>query len=327
MKKCSFLFAAMLLIAFNVFSQNALNGIAHSAKNPMLKNLNYKSHVTVQTQQTSLSKQADAFMFESFENAFPPAGWTKQDPDGGTGWAQLANGTSPLPGWNGGTQTVPTGGGGKVAYCTWTTGGTASNDQWLITPQFTVVAGDSLKFSAFFFGAYKDSMFVLLSTTTNSTSAFTTTLIAMDTLALTPMSSWHNFSINLTPYAGQNVYVAFREKIADNQADGAYFALDLVSMGAPLLNNVAAVSIDVPSIVGAGLYTPKATVQNVGSATQTFDVTMNIGAYTSTKTVTALASMVSQQVTFDPWTAPVGLDTIEVYTSLAGDLDLLNDTL
>jgi energy-coupling factor transporter transmembrane protein EcfT len=73
---------------------------------------------------------------ESFEGAsFPPAGWTKLSPDGGTGWTSITNGTTPLPGWNGGVATVPTGGGTKTSYATWNTGGATANDQWLITPQ------------------------------------------------------------------------------------------------------------------------------------------------------------------------------------------------
>ena len=85
---------------------------------------------------------------ESFEGTtFPPAGWIKLSPDGGSGWERQVDGTSPVPGWQGGTITVPPGGGSAVAFCTWSTGGPSSNDQWLITPQIAnVQSNDSLKF-------------------------------------------------------------------------------------------------------------------------------------------------------------------------------------
>ncbi|HRZ77074.1 MAG TPA: hypothetical protein P5248_06890, partial [Bacteroidales bacterium] len=52
---------------------------------------------------------------ESFEGTtFPPSGWTIQSPDGGTGWARQTVGTTPIPGWNGGTVVSPTGGGSAV---------------------------------------------------------------------------------------------------------------------------------------------------------------------------------------------------------------------
>ena len=44
-------------------------------------------------------------------------------------------------------------------------------------------------------------------------------------------------------------------------------------------------------VIGAGTVAPKATVKNFGTATQTFNVNMTItGGYSSTKTVTGLAS-------------------------------------
>ena len=330
MKKIFLLLSLALIICLGGIAQKSQSGINQITLKKKSTERNYAAKAVHQvfSPSTSVSKTINAFLLESFEGTFPPAGWTKQNPDGGTGWAQVANGTTPLSGWNGGTQDVPVGGENFAAYCTWNTGGTATNDQWLITPQFMVTTGDSLKFNLWWFGAYEDSLFVLLSTGTNATSSFTTTLLQVDTIDLAPMSTWKHYSINLTPYAGQNVYVAFREKISDNQNMGAYFALDMVSIGIPPPNDVASYSIDVAPIIAPGSVNPTATIKNVGSASQTFDVTMKItGGYTSTKTITGLASGASQQVTFDPWTAAQGLDTITVYTQLAGDANTANDTL
>jgi len=330
MKKISLLLGFALMISFSGIAQKGQNGLNQLAPKKKSTERNYANKAVHQafSASTQLSKQIEAYFLESFEGTFPPAGWSVQSPDGGTGWAQVANGTTPLDGWTGGVQDIPVGGGNFAAYCTYTTGGTASNDQWLISPQFMVTSGDSLKFNLWWFGAYQDSLFVMLSTSTNAIGSFSTTLLAVDTNNLSPMASWKKYSINLTPYAGQNVYVAFREKISDNVAMGAYFALDLVSMGVPAPNDVAMQSIDVASIIAPGSVNPTATVSNVGSAAQTFNVTMEItGGYTSTKTITSLAPGASQQVTFDPWTAVQGLDTITVYTELAGDANTANDTL
>ena len=85
-----------------------------------------------------------ATLDESFEGTFPPAGWVKFSPDGGTGWEQITVGTTPLPGWNGGVATAPPAAnpGTAMAYATWTTGGLSSNEQWLVSTRIT---GDEKK--------------------------------------------------------------------------------------------------------------------------------------------------------------------------------------
>lgn len=94
-------------------------------------------------------------------------------------------------------------------------------------------------------------------------------------------------------------------------------------------NDATVKSIDVRSAVGTGTQTPMATVLNNGLTTQTFNVTMDIsGGYTSTKTVSNLAFNQTQQISFDPWTpGATGSYNITVYSQLATDSDLSNDTL
>ena len=166
---------------------------------------------------------------ESFEGAFPPACWNKENLDGGTGWDAITVGTTPLPGWQGGVMTTPTGGGNAAAYCTWTTGGTASNDQWLVTPKIAVVAGQGLLFQLLWFGTYQDFLAVKVSTTTNAAASFTTTIATVDTSMLV-QGAWNPVVVDLSAYAGQSVYFAFNEYVADNVNDGAFFGLDLVTV-------------------------------------------------------------------------------------------------
>jgi hypothetical protein len=70
-------------------------------------------------------------------------------------------------------------------------------------------------------------------------------------------------------------------------------------------------------------------VINEGLNTATFDVTMTIDGYTSTRTVTNLASEATEQVEFDPWTSgdPLTAYDIVVYTTFAPDMNPDNDTM
>jgi|SRR5690554_1312344 len=90
-----------------------------------------------------------------------------------------------------------------------------------------------------------------------------------------------------------------------------------------LTNDMAVISVDIPPAVGPTLITPKATVKSLSDQTATFNVTMTITGgtpYTSTKTVTNLASLETQQVSFDDWIPQMGVTyTVNVCTEMAGD--------
>ncbi len=91
--------------------------------------------------------------------------------------------------------------------------------------------------------------------------------------------------------------------------------------------DVGVVSTTLPSVAGPGTITPEATVRNFGSVVQTFTVTLTIGTYTSTQTVTALAPYTNSTVTFAPWTAAIGNYNAVINTTLTGDVNTSNDTL
>jgi hypothetical protein len=169
---------------------------------------------------------------ENFDaQTFPPSGWTKANPDGGTGWTRVEVGTTPVPGWTSGLVTSPFDGPG-VAFCTYNTGGAASNDQYLITPQLALTAGQRLDFwMQKFPDGYSDEVQVRLSTTDNQPESFTVELADYILPFYTGEIEWKHYSIDLSAYAGQNVYIAFREYMADNQSDGAAMFLDQVTVG------------------------------------------------------------------------------------------------
>jgi hypothetical protein len=180
---------------------------------------------------------APAGFFEGFEGTFPPAGWVKISPDGGTGWEPLEAGTTPLPGWTGGDAIACPDGGDWQAYATWATGGATSNDQWLVTPQVTVEEGFVLDFwMIYYMDNYDDHVEILLSTTEqNDVAAFDTVI---DAIEFTGSSSvdWTQYTYTLTDYvaAGTPVYIAFRENVNDNLVDGSAISIDNVWIGEAL---------------------------------------------------------------------------------------------
>ncbi len=108
---------------------------------------------------------------------------------------------------------------------------------------------------------------------------------------------------------GNNLYV-------DNCAIGTRRAIDAGTQ-----------SIDI--LKGTFSQIPKVTVKNHGTTPQTFTVTLLISpdGYTSVRTVTALTGNATSQVSFDGWTAGMGIHHATTFTSLVGDADPTNDTL
>ncbi len=95
--------------------------------------------------------------------------------------------------------------------------------------------------------------------------------------------------------------------------------------GTPVLADVGVTEIMIPAIVTPGTFTPKAEVKNFGMNAQTFNVTLDNGTYTSTKTVTDLAAYATAEVTFDDWNAALGQYTFDACTDLTGDENPDND--
>jgi hypothetical protein len=119
----------------------------------------------------------------------------------------------------------------------------------------------------------------------------------------------------------------------DNDIDilGAAYVADDICWWENVMHNVGPTSIEIPDAVpyDTTLH-PQAIVKNFGTATETFNMTCMIepGAYTSSYTVTSLASTNSIQITFpDEFTFESGTYTVTVYTQLAGDENPANDTL
>ncbi len=175
---------------------------------------------------------------ESFEDTlFPPPGWVKLNPVGGSGWGRITAGT-PVPGWFEEVASVPPGGGSAVAFATYTFGGATSNDMWLVTPRIENISlNDSLVFWLKNGPAtdYSDKLDIIVSTTVNySTQAF---VYKIDHIIFPTNSdsAWKRKAYMLGDVSGltngDSIYIAFREHVADNQIAGSVLSVDLVRVG------------------------------------------------------------------------------------------------
>ena len=153
---------------------------------------------------------------EGFEDAtFPPAGWHTKNILGGVMWMQA---------------TSIAHSGTHSAIIAWeTTGG----EDWLVTPQLSILAGDSLKFWTRRFWPDNfppDSLEIRISTTDTSVASFTTILAAYDVNTF-PNPDFGEYSLDLTGFANQDVYIAFKH--FDVNGNGMY--LDDVSIAGGVL--------------------------------------------------------------------------------------------
>ncbi|MGZ3863589.1 MAG: Kelch repeat-containing protein [Bacteroidia bacterium] len=259
------------------------------------------------------SQSVSGLIREGFENTtFPPAGWQTVDVSG----PEVFLRSTMIPHT-----------GQASAFCLYEQNAPYGED-WLIMPKFNVVSTDSLHF---WLGitdpGWPDSLYVLISTTDSALASFTNKeLILADGNGYPSVHyGYVKHSISLGSYAGQSVYVAFRNW----NANGDGVSIDDVQLGTPPSADVASISWDKPHVLGDTTQSVIATVKNTGTSAQTFNVTMTItGGYSSTQTVTALAPNATQQVVFGAWTPSVmGNNIVKMYTQLAGDGYLFNDTL
>jgi len=163
---------------------------------------------------------------QGFEGTtFPPAGWASFIGTNGLGTAQnwkLTNNASYVSS------------GTKAAYVRWESGTGGINEDWLVTPQFTVTAPNVLL--AFFetqaYDADYGTEYTIRVSTTSQTdiASFTTidTKTEGDLSVLSPVQR----AVDLSAYVGQSIYVAF----VMAQDDGDNWGIDDVS----LESNVAA---------------------------------------------------------------------------------------
>ena len=139
---------------------------------------------------------------ETFQDSLPDT-WTLIDNDGDSNnWYALVNAGTPVISGHGDNSLMT-----SASYA----GVALTPDNWLITPQLAVAANGTITFwvcgqdsawAAEHYGVY-------VSTTTPEVANFN--LLFEETITATKVQGiWHEKDINLSSYAGQNVYIAFR---------------------------------------------------------------------------------------------------------------------
>ena len=248
---------------------------------------------------------------EGFEDVtFPPSGWAVHQLDGGTNtWMRYTS--TPIFG-------------SASAAVRWESS-TLSNDDWLVTPQFTVNPGAFLNFYAKRQSAsYYDSVEIYYSTsggTPPSGYNYITTIMPAGTTG-------ELFQISLSSLAGQNIYIAFRYK----ELDQCRFYLDSVYVETPVALDAGVIAINSPKNILTTLgTTPQIVVKNLGAnSTGTFNahITITPGSYHEMATVPSLNSGESYTIDFSNWVpATAGTYTVTAWTDLSGDMNTQNDTL
>lgn len=183
-----------------------------------------------------------------------PEGWTTI----GDGQANYSNYSSFGDSWIG----LNVSGIGLVAASTsYLSSGSATANRWLITPSIYIpTEGFSLVFKLYGNSdSYPESMKVMISTTTNDRTAFSTTLLNVPTV---PAGETLRI-IDLSAYAGQNVYIAF----VNCGTNGYYVCIDDVMVTVPVQNEIVLTGLTLPGQApNNGSISIKGTVKNNGAS-------------------------------------------------------------
>ncbi len=204
-----------------------------------------------------------------------------------------------------------------TSKCAWSTSWYASagtSNDWMWTPAITVPNTNPVL--SYLVAAqdpsYPDGYELRISTTApTSANLMSSTVLLTATSAETTATTKY---ISLAAYAGQTVYIAWR----NNSVDMFLLAVDDVSVQSTPNNNAAMVSINNPAIFASGSQSITGTMKNVGFNNITsYDVTYKIdgGSASATYSVTGVNIALGATGTFThnvPYTFPTGAHTIQV---------------
>lgn len=204
---------------------------------------------------------------QGFESeTFPPEGWKVYhllgENNNSNGWTRVKQ---PTPAAKGGEGFAAQSLSGKSKK---------DSDSWLITPATKIEQGDFLNFQLTApngGGDKKDTLDILVSETTADKTAFTTRLLR---LKLDRQILWCNYSIDLSAYAGKQIYIAFHDHLMQptNVVQGCNLYLDNISISKSSSSDLAITSLSSPYSGCATTQFIKLNVGNTGVAINEFSV-------------------------------------------------------
>jgi hypothetical protein len=212
----------------------------------------------------SLPLSSQRVLFQSdFENiplVFPdslPAGWDKLDVDQNNpvlGWA--VNDTNQHFGGDTAIFKPRAHSGKKSLFIFWLAGlgNNNLNDDWVWTDSLRIQTGDSIVFwcllgSTPLIAPYPDSVQVHVCTSQNpSSSIFKLATIRSNDSAGIPLNNntWRQFKYNLSQFAGQKVFIAWRYYMVVNQTSGLWVNIDDVFIGNHSAIGIQQINSNVP---------------------------------------------------------------------------------
>ena len=184
---------------------------------------------------------------------------------------------------------LPHSGAAMAASFSWQ-GSAMQADEYLLSPHFTLPAGQTVTLSWWFRvnGSYPlDKLAVKLSTTGNAVSNFTTTLV--DITPTSANGSWTQRTIDLSAYAGQSIYLAFHHH---DSYDANYLLVDdiqITAVAPPTQYTLTVVSNNPAwgNVSGGGTYNAGATATLTATPNTGYRfVYWNDGDTNATRTVT-----------------------------------------
>ncbi len=256
---------------------------------------------------------------------FPPAGWQSVHVLGSNSWST----SSEFP-WTGTGEAVV-----NPELINGANGG--QGDNWLISPKvYNIQSSDNLSFyyasifNDLISAPYFENLEIYVSTTDNNISSFT--LLNSISLA-SPSVLYQNKTISLASYAGQNIYIAFRD--VQNQGNGIY--LDDVTAGSPLTIDAGSLNTNIGnSVIATGSpFNISDTIKNFGTGNLPSGIpvsyTVNGGAPVTVSTTSAIAPGNTTIVDFNganAFTPNVpGKYIVKVFTDYSSEVNRGNDTL
>lgn len=236
--------------------------------------------------------------------------------------------------------------GGKAAQSTSSGAGFSAlwTSNWLITPQITVGNNEYLSFMLGANGAYNDlkdvnpyELKVMVSTAGNDSVSFKETIFSIIPKGVLP---WGNYTIDMSKYAGQKVYIAFWDFGHALNATGCFLFnklyLDNIKMTQTPSPDVALSSIDGIENGCRLEQALKVTVKNTGAASPAYKLCYQVdkNPIVIQNINEALGSGEEKQCSFtekikftEPRQNIDSVYTIKTWVEASNDANLFNDTL